>query len=70
MNINLRLELTYSMQVMNINLQPKKCSGQSRYGHYGSYATEVSFSVMSRDSSSENSCHGTQSQIIYSCIIG
>ena len=24
---------------MNINLQPKKCSGQSRYGHYGSYAT-------------------------------
>ena len=25
---------------MNINLRPKKCSGQSRYGRYGSYATE------------------------------
>ena len=24
---------------MNINLRPKKCSGQSRYGRYGSYAT-------------------------------
>ena len=24
---------------MNINLRPKKYSGQSRYGHYGSYAT-------------------------------
>ena len=24
---------------MNINFQPKKCSGQSRYGRYGSYAT-------------------------------
>ena len=29
------------MQVININLQPKKCSGQSRYGRYGSYATEI-----------------------------
>ena len=27
---------------MNINLRPKKCSGQSRYGRYGSYATEIS----------------------------
>ena len=26
---------------MNINLRPKKCSGQSRYGRYGSYATEM-----------------------------
>ena len=25
---------------MNINLRSKKCSGQSRYGRYGSYATE------------------------------
>ena len=24
---------------MNINLRPKKCSGQSRYSRYGSYAT-------------------------------
>ena len=24
---------------MNINLRPKKCSGQSRYGRYSSYAT-------------------------------
>ena len=24
---------------MNINFWPKKCSGQSRYGRYGSYAT-------------------------------
>ena len=29
------------MQVMNINLRPKKCSGQSRYGRYGSYATVI-----------------------------
>ena len=28
-------------QVMNISLRPKKCSGQSRYGRYGSYATAV-----------------------------
>ena len=27
------------MLVMNINLRPKKCSGQSRYGRYSSYAT-------------------------------
>ena len=26
---------------MNINLRPKKCSGQSRYGRYGSYATVI-----------------------------
>ena len=26
---------------MNINLRPKKCSGQSRYGRYGSYATAL-----------------------------
>ena len=26
-------------EVMNINFRPKKCSGQSRYGRYGSYAT-------------------------------
>ena len=25
---------------VNINLRPKKCSGQSRYGRYGSYATD------------------------------
>ena len=29
------------MQVININLQPKKCSGQSCYGRYGSYTTEI-----------------------------
>ena len=28
------------MQVMIINLRPKKCSVQSRYGRYGSYATD------------------------------
>ena len=26
-------------KVVNINFRPKKCSGQSRYGRYGSYAT-------------------------------
>ena len=25
---------------MNISFWPKKCSGQSRYGRYGSYATD------------------------------
>ena len=30
---------------MNINFRPKKCSGQSRYGRYGSYATEVLYTV-------------------------
>ena len=29
----------YSMQVMSINLWLRKCSGQSRYGCYGFYAT-------------------------------
>ena len=35
-------KVSLSMQVMNINLRPKKCSGQSRYGRYGSYATAIS----------------------------
>ena len=30
---------------MNINFRPKKCSGQSRYGRYGSYATAFSMAV-------------------------
>ena len=33
-------------KVMNINNQPKKCSGQSRYGLYGSYATVSSDSEL------------------------
>ena len=51
-------ELTYSMQVMNINLRLKKCSGQSRYGRYGSYATateEASTSQQSRSKYMYNS---------------
>ena len=28
-------------QLININLRPKKCSGQSRYSRYGSHATAV-----------------------------
>ena len=37
----LKNKLTYSMQVMNINLRPKKCSSQSRYGRYGATAKKV-----------------------------
>ena len=39
-----------SMQVMNSNLWPKKCSGQSRYGRYGSHATEFIFATMDGNS--------------------
>ena len=39
-----------SMQVMNINLRPKKCSGQSLYGRYGSYAIEFIFATMDGNS--------------------
>ena len=42
--------LTYSMQVMNTNFRPKKCSGQSRYGRYGSYATAIQVHINSDSS--------------------
>ena len=29
----------YYSRLLNINFRLKKCSGQSRYGRYGSYAT-------------------------------
>ena len=32
---------------MNINLQPKKCSGESRYSRYGSYATVFPLTILS-----------------------
>ena len=36
------LAVNYSAWVVNVNSLAEKCSGQSRYGRYGFYATEIS----------------------------
>ena len=40
-NVASRRLLSYKLlkRVMNINIRAEKCSGQSRYSRYGSYAT-------------------------------
>ena len=53
------------MRVMNINLQPKKCSGQSRYSRYGSYATGICMDVCAHVCTHVHACLCTVCDNVY-----